>query len=192
MHRHQRDRSGQFSIHREFPTGSSGQPTALLVYNWKADRWAHGLVSCEMIYSGATQQSWTLEDLNVFVSIELVPFSLDSSYWTGSRQLLLRASRTTTSPAPSLEANLEATLDTGEFQPIPGRRARILGARPLIDGGTPTIAVATRRTQQQPITWSSPRTMTPDGKVPLRREGRYMRLRATVADLGRLAVGASH
>lgn len=165
-----------------FPTGSSGQPTALLIYNWKADRWAHGLVSCEMIYSGATQQSWTLEDLNVFVSIELVPFSLDSSYWTGSRQLLLAGFANDHKSGTFSGGNLQATLDTGEFQPIPGRRARILGARPLIDGGTPTIAVATRRTQQQPITWSSPRSMTPDGKVPLRREGRYMRLRATVAD----------
>lgn len=165
-----------------FPTGTGGQPTGLLIYNWKADRAAHALVNCEMIYSGATQQTWTLEDLDVFGSIELVPFSLDSSYWTGSRQLLLAGFSTDHKSGTFSGANQKATLDTGEMQPIPGRRARLLGARPLIDGGSPTIAVGTRRTQQAPVTWSAPRTMTRDGLVPLRLETRYARYRATVAE----------
>jgi hypothetical protein len=164
-----------------FPTGGDGQPTGLLIYNWKADRAARALVSCEMIYSGATQQTWTLEDLDVFGSIELVPFTLDSSYWTGNRQLLLAGFANDHKSGTFSGGNLQATLDTGEFQPVPGRRARILGARPLIDGGTPTISVGTRRTQQGTVAWSDPKAMTRDGKVPLRREGRYARFRAAVA-----------
>ncbi len=146
-----------------FPVGSSGQASGLLIYNWKADRAAHAVASCEMIYSGATQQTWTLEDLDVFGSIEQVPFSLDSSYWTGSRQLLLAGFSNDHKSGTFSGANLKATLDAGEMQPIPGRRARLLGARPLIDGGTPTIAVGTRRTQQSPVTWSSPKSMIGQG-----------------------------
>lgn len=160
-----------------FPTGSSGDPDAWIAYSWLSERWTHGYADCEMIYSGATQQSWTLEDLDVFTSIEDVPFSLDSSYWSGSRQLLLAGFATDHKYGSFSGSNLEATLETGEVQPAPGRRARVLSARPLIDGGTPAVAVGTRATQQGSVIWTQARDVTSDGDVPLRAEGRYMRFR---------------
>lgn len=162
-----------------FPTGNSGNPDAWIAYSWLSERWAHGYADCEIIYSGATQQTWTLEDLDVFTSIEDVPFSLDSSYWTGSRQLLLAGFGTDHKYGSFSGDNQEAILETGEFQPIPGRRGRVLFARPLIDGGEPTVAVGTRVSQQGTVTWTLPRSVTSDGDVPLRAEGRYMRFRVT-------------
>jgi hypothetical protein len=163
-----------------FPTGSSGTPAEILIYNWKADRWAHVPVTCEMIYSGATQRSWTLEQLDTFGSIEDVPYSLDSSYWTGVRQLLLSGFSTDHTYGTFSGPNAAAQVDTQEMQPIPGRRSRILSARPLVDGGSPQIAVGSRVTQQAAVNWSAARSMTGDGRVPLRAEGRYHRFRTTM------------
>lgn len=164
-----------------FPTGADGTPAEILIYNWKADKAAHVSVTCEMIYSGATQQSWTLEDLDVFGSIEAVPFSLDSSYWTGVRQLLLAGFYTDHKSGTFSAANAAAQIDTQEMQLLPGRRARVMRARPLIDGGSPEISVGTRATQQGLVMWTPARAMTGDGSVPLRAEGRYHRFRATMA-----------
>lgn len=163
-----------------FPTGDSGTPSEILVYNWKADRWAHVTTTCEIIYSGAAQRSWTLEELDVFGAIEDVPFSLDSSYWTGVRQLLLAGFATDHKYGTFSGANAAAQIDTGEMQPIPGRRSKIISARPLVDGGSPQIAVGTRATQQGPVGWTAARSMTSAGMVPLRAEGRYVRFRATM------------
>jgi hypothetical protein len=162
-----------------FPTGSDGTPAEILIYNWKADRWSHVPVSCEMIYSGATQQSWTLEDLDVFGTVEDVPYSLDSSYWTGVRQLLLAGFSTDHKSGTFSGANVAYQINTQEMQFLPGRRARLLRARPLTDGGSPQLAVGTRSTQQATVNWSSARSMVPDGSVPLNSEGRYHRLRQT-------------
>jgi hypothetical protein len=131
-----------------FPTGSSGTPAEVLIYNWKADRWAHVPVTCEMIYSGATQQSWTLEDLNASQhrggSVLAGQFLLDRRAAASAVRLLHRPQVGVTFSG----ANAAVTIDTQEIQPTPGRRSRILGARPLIDGGSPQISVGTRNTQQ--------------------------------------------
>ena len=164
-----------------FPTGSSGTPSYLLIYNWKADRWSYALATCEMIYAGAVQQSYTLDGLDaVSSSIETLPYSLDSSYWAGSRQLLLSGFYTDHKSGAFSGDNLAATIDTGEFQPVPGVRSRIRGARPLVDGGTPSIAVGVRKSQQDPVTWSAARAVNSDGFVPLNKQGRYVRFRLTM------------
>lgn len=163
-----------------FPTLSvgGGTPAALLIYNWRADRWSYALATCEMIYPGAVQQSWTLEDLNVFGTLEAVPYSLDSSYWTGNRQLLLAGFYTDHKQGTFSGSNLAYTIDTAEMQPTDGRRSRILAARPMIDGGSPTLTVGLRNTQQASVTWGSDAAMVDSGRCPLRGNGRYARFRA--------------
>jgi hypothetical protein len=162
-----------------FPSnGSSGTPNAMLIYNLTADRWTHADVVCEMIYSGATQQSYTLEDLDAFGTLDTLPYPLDSAYWMGSRQLLLSGFATDHKSGAFSGANMAATIDTGESQPSDGRRSRIRNVRPLFDGGSPSISVGTRQTQQGAVVWSAARSMTSDGRVPLNVSGRYCRFRA--------------
>lgn len=163
-----------------FPTGSGGTPSYLLIYNWKADRWSYALSTVEMIYAGATQQSWTLEDLDSFSSIESVPYSLDSSYWTGSRQLLLSGFYTDHKSGAFSGDNMAAQIDTQEMQPVSGVRSRVRGCRPLIDGGSSSVAVGTRKRQQDSVVWSSARASNADGYVPLNTQSRYMRFRVTI------------
>jgi hypothetical protein len=162
-----------------YPTGEDGIPNEILIYNYRADRWAMAEVTCELIYGGAVQQSWTLEDLDVFGAIEDVPYTLDSSYWTGSRQLLLAGFNTSHMSGSFSGSNLAAQIDTGEFQPIQGRRARLRGARPMVDGGTPKLALGTRETQQGTVAWTSARAINSYGSVPFNRSSRYFRFRFT-------------
>lgn len=161
-----------------FPTNTT--PTDMLIYNWKVDRWSRASTTCELIYSGATQQSYTLEDLDAFGTVDTLPYSMDSSYWTGVRNLLLAGFYTDHKYGAFSGDNHAATIDTPEIQLNPGRRSRIWSARALVDGGTPSIAVGTRRTQQDSVTWTSARSATSDGLVPLRAEGRYTRFRVTI------------
>jgi hypothetical protein len=163
-----------------FPTGSSGTASMALIYNWKADRWSYAYVTAEYIYASATQQTWTLEDLDAFTTLEAVPYSLDSSYWTGSRQLLLAGFYTDHKSGTFSGDNLAAVIDTGEFQPVPGVRSRIRGARPLVDGGTPSLAVGVRKSQQSVVAWTAARTINNDGFVPLNTQSRYARFRLTM------------
>lgn len=166
-----------------FPTiaDASGTPTAVLVYNWKADRWAYGMVTAEMIYAGAVQQSYTLEQLDAFGTVDSIAISFDSSYWTGNRQLLLAGFDTSHKSGTFSGANLAATIDTTEMQPTQGKRSRFLAARPMFDGGSPTLAVGVRDTQQAAVTWGADTAMEPSGRCALRGSGRYGRIRAKQA-----------
>lgn len=164
------------------PTGGSGTPTLLLIYNWKVNRWSRAVVTCEMIYSGATQQSYTLEDLDAFGggSLDALPYSLDSSYWTGTRNLLLCGFYTDHKWGAFSGSNLEATIDTGEGQATDGRRSTIRSVRPMVDGGTPTVAMGWRNTQTASVTWDAAKTATSNGLCPMFRNSRFFRFRTVV------------
>lgn len=168
-----------------FPTGGSGEPDWLMIYNYHANKWSRAGVACELIFGGAVQQSWTLEDLDVFGTMEDVPYSLDSSYWTGPRQLLLGGFDTSHTSGFFSGDNLEAMITTTEIQPIPGRRARIRGARPMVDGGTagvtPTLEIGTRETQQATQVFTTGRPINSSGFVPLNQSCRYARFRITIS-----------
>ena len=72
-----------------FPDTSAagGNPNHVFIYNWSVDRWAHVQPGAlDMIFSAATQQGFTLEQLDgVSPSVDALPFSLDSTIWTGYR-----------------------------------------------------------------------------------------------------------
>lgn len=164
-----------------FPaSGSSGTPNAMLIYNYLSHRWSRAVVTCEMIYSGATQQSYTLEQLDAFGTLETLPYSLDSSYWTGARNLLLCGFYTDHKWGAFAGAALAATIDTGEAQATDGRRSTIRSVRPIVDGGSPTVSLGWRNTQQEAVTWDAARSMTANGMTPQRRNSRYARFRTQI------------
>ena len=50
--------------------------------------------TCEIVFGGVSQQGYTLEQLDSFnggSTIDNLPYSLDSSFWTGPLSLLLYA-----------------------------------------------------------------------------------------------------
>ena len=69
--------------------GGSGTPNRLLIYNWNTEKWSRAVLDCELVFGGVSQQSYTLEELDAFGTVETLPYSLDSSFWTGALSLLL-------------------------------------------------------------------------------------------------------
>jgi hypothetical protein len=160
--------------------GSGGTPNRLLIYNWHTERWTRAILSCELVFGGVSQQGYTLEQLDPFGTLETLPYSLDSSFWVGTLSLLLFGFDTTHKSGAFSGSTLEATVETGEFNPGNGRRSTIRGCRPLIDGGSPMISVGARETQQGIVAYGASTGLTPAGLAPIYTSGRYFRARAVI------------
>lgn len=160
--------------------GSNGTPNRLLIYNWTTQRWSRAIVECEIVFNGVSQQSYTLEQLDDFGTLETLPYSLDSSFWSGALSLLLFGFDTAHKSGSFSGGTLEATVETGEFNPGKGNRSIVRSCRPLIDGGSPMIAIGARETQQASVAYGAAVGVTPAGLAPLYASGRYFRVRATI------------
>lgn len=161
-------------------SGSSGTPNRLLIYEWATQRWARASIECELVFGGASQQSYTLEQLDTFGTLETLPYSLDSSFWAGVLSLLLFGFDTTHKSGSFSGQTLEATIETGEFNPGNGNRSVIRGCRPLIDGGEPMISFGARETQQAAVAYGASSGLTPAGLAPVYSSGRYFRCKAVI------------
>ena len=161
--------------------GNGGTPNRLLIYNWATDKWTHAAVTCELVFGGVSQQSYTLEQLDAFnggSTIDNLPYSLDSSFWSGTLSLLLYAFDTTHKSGSFSGSALEATVETAEFNPGQGTRSIVRSCRPLIDGGSPMIKIGSRETQQATTAYGPEVGLTPAGMAPVYQSGRYFRVRA--------------
>lgn len=165
--------------------GNNGTPNRLLIYNWTpgVEKWTRATVTTELIFGGVSQQSYTLEQLDTFGdgTLEGLPYSLDSSFWSGIVSLLLFAFNTSHKSGSFSGAVLAATVETPEVNPGNGKRTVVRSCRPIIDGGTPQVQVGSRETQQDTVAYSLAVGLTDAGMAPLYQSGRYHRFRATLA-----------
>ncbi|MCA0300902.1 MAG: hypothetical protein LCH95_00710 [Proteobacteria bacterium] len=160
--------------------GSTGRPNRLLIYNWRAERWSRAELPCELVFGGASQDARTLEQLDSFGALQGLPYSLDSSYWIGTLSLLLFGFDTDHRSGSFSGGALEATLETGEFNPGAGNRSVIRGLRPLIDGDPAALQLGARETQRDTVAYGPPVGVTAAGLSPVYGSGRYFRVRATI------------
>lgn len=167
-----------------FPgTGStSGNPNRLLVYNWAEKKFSYAEINHQIVFR-AQSQGYTLDSLDTFsTDLDALPFSLDSRAWTGG-ELTIGAFNTSRTYGTFTGANLGATVETSEFQPHPGY-SDIVHSRPLVDGGTVTAALASRVRLQDTVTFGTARSVLTDGEAPTVGNGRYHRLRCSIAASG--------
>lgn len=161
-----------------FPDNSAmnGTPNHILGYSWTTDKWFHAQPGDhEMLYSAASQQSWTIEQLDAaFGTIEAMPFSWDSSFWTGVARRLVGGFDTSHKLGFFNGTTLAATVDTMEAALSGAKLSRIRSVRPLVDGGTPTVYLATRMRQGDPQVFSAGVTMNALGTCPFNTVGRYV------------------
>jgi hypothetical protein len=156
-----------------------GNPNRLLAYNWALQRWTISEVDCELILRSLSF-GYSLDALDATgFTLDTLPFSLDSRAWTGGRLVLAAFD-----PAHRLAyfngPNLAATVDTGEAQLFPGRRAVVTGARPIVDAGTPAVAIGTRERPFDPPSFAPAVPVDGLGNCPQRASGRYHRARLTL------------
>lgn len=157
-----------------------GTPNRLIIYHWQLDQWTIADVTCEML-ARLLGIGYTLDELFTVLGYTLddLPAPLDSAIWQGGSLVLglfdgnHKLNYLTGTP-------LAATIDTSEMQPVPGRRLMITGARPLVDGATPSVAINHRERLQDSLTLGPAIVLNALGICPQRASGRYIRASITI------------
>jgi hypothetical protein len=151
----------------------------LLIYSWAQNRWSTATVDTGWIVTSSLE-GITLEDLDaLYGTLESVPYSLDSDEWRGIAQRLNAfVTGTTTSEFNKFTgAPLEATFETGEFQPAPGRRVFVSGVTPVMDAEAwDAEAQLIMKDNRNAETFSGKKAAGWDGSCPVRGEGKMMRV----------------
>jgi hypothetical protein len=163
----------------------------LLVYNWDLAR----AVICELeldanhsewLARGLFGQGYTLDTIDSFGDLETILPPFDDPFWAGTS-----AGRLTTFSSDHrlytwVGPAMAPTLDLPETQPVPGRRAWVTNARPLIDAGddiagNATVQVGARERLSEAVVWSAQIPVNILGDCPQRTTGRYIRMRFAMA-----------
>ncbi len=173
-----------------YPSNNSGTgvPDSLLIcgYDLKSaigtnGRWAPASLSMEYIFKSVSL-GYNEETIgNTGYNTDTAPFGPDSRVWTGAALETLTAFDTNHIMNFFNGTNLAPIVETGEKQLIPGQRARVTNALPLIDGGTPSVTPYTRNRTEDATVAGSASSMNADGYCPLNSEGRYHRFRLTMS-----------
>jgi hypothetical protein len=161
---------------------SGGNPNRILAYHWVLKRWtitAANDIQIEVLFRSLSF-GYTLEQLDTpYPNLDTMPVSLDSRVLTGGRSILA-AFDTSHRYSQFTGSNLAVTAQTSEAQPNPKGRMQIDNARPLVDGGTPSVSIGTRNRLSDALTYTTPVAMDANGSCPQRAEGRYLRGQITL------------
>lgn len=145
----------------------------LLIYNWILKKWTYGDTTADYVSTIATS-STDLESLALlYPSIDTVPASLDSRIWAGGK--LLQGGVDGAKIVSFGGSNLTATLTTGDIS-ANGLETIVTLARPIIENGSATVSIASRKRLDASITYGSAIAADSDNRVPLRSRGKFHRL----------------
>ncbi|MCK5602534.1 hypothetical protein KAR91_11710 [Candidatus Pacearchaeota archaeon] len=159
--------------------GAGGVPDKILIYNWTVDKWAIAELNVEMLVQ-TKAIGYTLEGLDaVSASIDALTHSLDSRVWTGGT-LNLGAFDVLHQLNNFTGSAMNAVFETGERQLIRGSRALVTNIRPIVDGGTVTVAVGKRDLPTGSASFGSAVSVNIAGECPQMKEGRYHKFRVNV------------
>lgn len=168
------------------PGAVDGLPNRILAYNYSQApskaRWSVAEVETQLLVEFLSE-SYTLEGLNaVSMSLDALPFSLDSRVWVGGN-LITAAFDGTNAAGGFTGTPYTAFLETREFSPIEGRRARVHKIRPVIDSvpGDMIAQIGWRNRAQDPIQWGREAMISDTGDASVRANGRYFRCRVKMS-----------
>jgi hypothetical protein len=123
--------------------------------------------------ANAATTGTTLEQLDIYTSLEGVPASLDSRLWAGGKPIFAGvrdAQIVLFGGAPK-----DAEIITGDIQE--GAQSIIKMAYPQVDNGSASVAVSSRFRLDEAIAFGSDIPATSENRVSLRSVGRYHRLK---------------
>lgn len=153
-------------------SGGNDDVDSLLIYNYEIKKWSHATTTASFVAQSATP-AYTLEALDAFGTLDSIGSSLDSRVWVGGKSQFVggRGAKIVTFSG----ASMTGTINTGDLE-IPGQFSTINMSRPLVDGGSGSVAVATRRLLSDAITFGSYTAADSEGRAAFRSTGRYHRL----------------
>ena len=146
----------------------------VMVYHVVTKRWSVIDTTVNRIASSSTP-SVALEALDTYsASIDALDTSLDSRIWLGGKMTLsgVRADKIVTfSGSPKT-----GTIETADLQ-SDGQSTMITMAKPLVDNGSASIAVASRLLLSDQLSFGDLTAANSENRVGLRSYGKYHRLR---------------
>jgi Concanavalin A-like lectin/glucanases superfamily len=170
-----------------FPTGSAQLPTELLIFSMQDARWTHDVINLEFLFDTPAEPA-TVDNFNLLFPADnldgtINPNDIDSAAFDDRRirlggfQIDTHLLGLFTGPARA------ATLDTKEFEPMPGRRGLITEVWPL--GDYPQGAVSTSIGYRlalpgAAVAFTNPSNMNRVGYCPQRKDGRFLRIRQNI------------
>jgi hypothetical protein len=165
----------------------TGKPDRVLIYNYTTGLWTTADATTDYVFNSVSL-SWTIDQLDTFLSINAVPSSVDSPAFAGGDQSMWGMSSTGavySFSGPTLplsvetpEYHLSATMpnETGADMSL------VNAVRPLFEGnGTARVQVGTRKRQKDPIVFGPLVECNPETDFAyLRSNSRYHRFRVTI------------
>jgi hypothetical protein len=148
---------------------------SLIIYNFKTQKWTYGDAGTDFLAEASTS-SLTLESLDsISASIDALTTSLDSQLYVGGKYFLggTLATRVMTYTG----ANQTGVIATGDLDA--GTNSVVTLARPIVDNGSATVAIASRTLLNQDVSFNTAVAASTENRVPLRSAGRYHRLKVT-------------
>jgi hypothetical protein len=147
----------------------------VLIYNFKTQKWTYGDAGTDYL-SEASTSSVTLEQLDsISNSIDALTTSLDSRLYVGGKYFL--GGTLATRVMSFTGANQTAVISTGDLDI--GANSVVTLARPIVDNGSATVAIASRTLLNQGVSFNTAVAASSENRVPLRSAGRYHRLKVT-------------
>lgn len=143
----------------------------LLIYNWQVKKWSYCTTDVDVVASSASA-GMTLEGLDLYGNMDTLTTSLDDALWSGGKFLFAgaRDDRIVTFTG----ANSVAQLETGDIGD--GVTSVVTLARPIVDNGSGSVAIASRMLLNQVPQLSSYTPADSDNRVSLRSSGKYHRI----------------
>jgi len=171
-----------------FPAGSSQVISELLIFSIRDGRWTHDVLDLEHLFDTPAEPQ-TIDDSGGFwdQSIDAAPvatFNIDSGVLDDRRRRLAGVQTTTHRLGLFTGDARAATVETGEAELSPGRRAMVTEVWPLGDfpAGSVSASVGYRRALPGAVkTYTNPTQMNRAGFCPQRVDARFGSLRLQVA-----------
>jgi hypothetical protein len=156
-----------------------GNPGTIIAYNWVLKRATTIRVDVAGLFTGYTS-GIALDALDaIYGNLDAMTISLDSPSLQGGNPLLLIADSSNVLNALT-GPNLEATLKIVDLEPTPGRRSRIREVRLITDATEAGVTIDARMRAGDAESIQSAATMRSNGKMPIRANGRYNSVTATI------------
>ena len=158
----------------------------ILIYSIDTGKWSYVETTATSVAIAITPPV-TLEGLDLYsTSIDALPVSLDARQWAGGDPLFAGVSGQKIITFGG--ANKTASIVTGD---IDIGRSVITLARPLVDGGSASVAVSARANLSDAISYTTPVAADTEGRASLRSAGRYMRVQTIPSGSWSTCVGVN-
>lgn len=168
-----------------YASNQSATVDKLLIYNYQTNKWTSGTTDASRVASSSTP-SVVLEGLDVFGNVDTIQTSFDSRIWLGGKMQF--AGVRDTKIITFSGANNTAYIETGDIE-MPGVTSAITLAKPIVDNGSGSVALLSRRLLSEQVVFGSQTAADSENRVSIRGVGRYHRLQLTPTGSWKSTVG---